>query len=103
IFNVSGGEALNVREVVERVAEKARFRVRWRKAPVNLVLAYAALSETTCKILPKRPEPRLTLYSAGLFAFTQTLNIEAAKAHLSWTPRVSFAEGLRRTFEETSA
>lgn len=98
IFNISGGEALNVREVAERAAEKAGQRVRWRTLPPWLVLAYARASEYVCATLPKRPEPTITAYGAALFAFTQTLNIDAAKRQLGWSPRVSFADGLARTF-----
>lgn len=103
VFNVSGGEALNVREVAERAAEKARCTVRWRKLPAPLVLAYARTGEAICKMLPRQPEPTVTAYGAALFAYTQTLNIDAAKSELHWSPRVSFSEGLDRTFEGAAA
>jgi len=103
VFNISGGEALNVRVVAERAAEKARCNVRWRAVPAAAVLAYARASEAVCKALPSRPEPTITAYGAALFAFTQTLNIDAARAQLGWKPRVRFDEGLARTFESASA
>lgn len=98
VFNVSGGAALNVREVAERAAEKAGHAVRWRKAPPWLVLAYARANEYVCARLPRNPEPAITAYGAALFAFTQTLNIDAAKRQLGWSPRVGFDDGLARTF-----
>lgn len=98
IFNISGGAALNVREVAERAAEKAGQTVRWRDVPPWLVLAYAHASEYVCASLPRRPEPAITAYGAALFAFTQTLNIDAAKRQLGWSPRVDFTDGLARTF-----
>jgi nucleoside-diphosphate-sugar epimerase len=98
IFNISGGAALNVREVAERAAEKAGQAVRWRRVPPWLVLAYAHANEYICASLPRHPEPTITAYGAALFAFTQTLNIDAAKRQLGWTPRVDFADGLARTF-----
>jgi len=98
VFNISGGQALNVRDVAERAAKSARCAVRWRAMPAWLVLAYARAGEAICNMLPQRPEPAITAYGAALFAFTQTLNIEAAKAQLGWSPRVSFDEGLARTF-----
>jgi hypothetical protein len=45
-------------------------------------------------------EPRITAYAAGLFAFTQTLNLTAIAAATGWRPRIGFEEGLRRTFGE---
>lgn len=98
IFNISGGEALNVRDVANRAAEKAGQTVRWRKLPPWLVLAYARANEYACALLPRYPEPSITAYGAALFAFTQTLNIEAARRHLGWSPKVNFADGLARTF-----
>ena len=103
IFNISGGEALNVRQVAERAAAHANIHVRWRRMPAALVLAFARLGEALCARLPNRPEPPITAYSAALFAFTQTLNIEAAAAQLHWTPKVSFDEGLARTFNGARA
>lgn len=103
IFNVSGGRALNVRNVAERAAAEAGVTLRWRPVPAWLVFSYARASEAFCSAMPRNPEPPLTAYSAGLFAFTQTLNIGAAKQHLGWAPRVDFDEGLRRTFEGARA
>ena len=54
--------------------------------------------ETAARLHPQQPEPRITAYSAGLFAFTQTLDISAASTHLGWTPQIAFDEGLARTF-----
>ena len=57
------------------------------------------LIEGLAKIAPGRPEPLTTAYSVALLAYTQTLDIGAAKAVLGWTPRIGFEEGLARTFE----
>lgn len=101
IFNISGGEVLNVRDVAERAAARANVEVRWRTMPTQLVFAFARASEAYCAALPNRPEPPITAYGAALFAFTQTLNIEAAAVQLGWSPKISFDEGLARTFSET--
>ncbi len=99
VFNISGGEALNVCDVAERAAARSGCTVRWRRVPVAAALALARLHETGSALLPHRPEPAVTAYGAALFAFTQTLNIEAAAQHLGWTPRVRFEAGLALTFE----
>ena len=103
VFNISGGEALSVREVAEAAGARAGIDVRWQALPWVLVKAYAKIAETVCASLPGRPEPRVTAYSAGLFAFRQTLNIEKARRILNWSPKTSFDVGLSRTFEEQSA
>lgn len=99
VFNVSGGVALNVREVIERVGERAGVPVKWRSLPAPVVLGAVRLIEGLTKIAPGRPEPLTTAYSVALLAYTQTLDIGAARAVLGWTPRVGFEEGLARTFE----
>lgn len=97
-FNISGGVALPVKMVAERAGEKAGIDVRWRQLPWPLVKAFATASERVCAMLPKRPELAVTAYSAGLFAFRQTLNIQKAEQLLGWRPKVSFDEGLEKTF-----
>lgn len=99
VFNVSGGVALNVREVIERAGERAGVPVRWRSMPAPVVLGAVRLIEGLAKIAPGRPEPLTTAYSVALLAYTQTLDISTAKAVLGWTPRIGFEDGLARTFE----
>lgn len=98
VFNVSGGVALNVREVIEQVGEQAGVAVKWRPMPVDVVLGAARVMEGAARIMPRRPEPMVTAYSVALLAYTQTLDISAARDELGWAPKVSFADGLARTF-----
>lgn len=98
VFNISGGEPLAIRNIAEAAANRAGTNVRWRGIPAPLLIAAARAMETAARLHPQQPEPRITAYSAGLFAFTQTLDISAARAHLGWTPQICFDEGLARTF-----
>jgi len=45
----------------------------------------------------------VTAYSAGLLAFSQTLDISAIRDAIGWRPQISFDEGLRRTFFDAEA
>ena len=38
-------------------------------------------------IIPGRPEPSATRYMVKTLAFSQTMNLDRAKALLDWTPR----------------
>ncbi len=98
IFNVSGGEPLPVRRIAEAAARRAGLTVRWRTMPAGVVFTAARALEAAAYLHPRRPEPRITAYGAGLFAFTQTLDLAAARQKLGWTPRIGFDEGLARTF-----
>lgn len=98
VFNISGGESLRVRNIAEAAGAKAGVPVRWRTIPSAAMFVAARLMEAGALLQSGQPEPRVTAYGAGLFAFTQTLNLSAARAHLNWTPKICFEEGLARTF-----
>lgn len=92
VFNISGGEVMPVREIVDRVCAKAGVPPRWMPAPLWPLLAVARAAEWVV------PEPRLTRYGLALLAYEQSLNISKAQRELGWVPKVAFAEGLERTF-----
>ncbi|MBY9068045.1 NAD(P)-dependent oxidoreductase [Hyphomonas sp. WL0036] len=102
VYNVSGGEALPIRMVAERAGAMAGVNVRWREMPWPLVRTAATAAETVCRALPGHPEPIVTSYSAGLFAFRQTLNLDRIQKELPWRPRIGFDEGLALTFRDPS-
>lgn len=98
IFNISGGQALPIRQIVERSAAASDIIPRWRNLPVGPALAAVRLAECAARLHPARPEPRVTAYGLGIFAFSQTLDLSSARQHLEWQPKISFEEGLSRTF-----
>lgn len=98
VFNISGGEPLPVRRIAEAAGARAGLTVRWRTMPSGLVIGAARALELAARLHPRQPEPRVTAYGAGLFAFTQTLDLTAARTYLGWTPRIAFEDGLARTF-----
>jgi len=100
-FNVSGGEALRLTEIIQQAANRNDLVPRWRKLPVKPVLHLARLMERFYAELPGRPEPPITCYGLGLLAYSQTLDITKAERLLDWTPEISFEEGLRRTFPQS--
>lgn len=99
-FNVSGGEVLPISDIVQRVCDKAKTPLRWRKMPLRPALIAAGAAEQLALLRPGQPEPLVTRYGLGLFAYEQSLDISRAAAVLGWRPKVRFAEGLERTFAE---
>lgn len=98
VYNVSGGEAVSIRDIIGRSAELAGIAVRWRDTPWPVaIVAIRALERFHRAFMPK-VEPIVTAYSAGLLAFSQSLDLSAIRHDLGWTPRISFDEGLARTF-----
>lgn len=98
-FNISGSEALPIRHIVDQAAAASGITARWRDLPVMPVLAAVRAAELAARLHPARPEPRVTAYGLGIFAFSQTLDLSKARRHLQWRPRIPFAEGLMRTFD----
>ena len=94
--NISG-EALPVREIVEAACARHGIEALWRPLPIGVALAGARMMEMACAALPGRPEPIATVYSLGLFAYSQTLDVARAADLLGWRPRIGFAEGLATT------
>lgn len=95
-INISG-EARRVRDIADAACARHGIDVRWRALPTSLALAGARTVEAVCAALPGRPEPIATVYSLGLFAYSQTLDTSRAAELLGWRPRVGFEEGLART------
>ena len=101
VFNISGGQPLRIHEIVEKVAARKAIAVSWRDLPVAPVLAAIRAGEWLARLRPGSPEPRITTYSLGIFAYTQTLDLTRAQNRLGWRPRITFEEGLARTFSHS--
>lgn len=99
VLNVSGGVEIPIVEIVERACAAHGTRVRWRNLPIAPTLALIKANEKLARLRSGQPEPRVTAYGLGVFAYSQTLDISKAKRMLNWTPKISFDEGLKRTFQ----
>ncbi|MEP3277240.1 MAG: NAD(P)-dependent oxidoreductase [Stappiaceae bacterium] len=99
VFNVSGGDAIPIVEIAERACSAYGTNVRWRDLPVGIALLLTKMNEKVARLRKEQSEPRITAYGLGVFAYSQTLDISKARTLLDWVPKVSFDEGLRRTFQ----
>lgn len=97
VFNISGGEVLPIRDIVDQTCNSFGTTPRWRPLPFGPILALARLLELTTNTLPFVPPSALTPYTLGLFAYAQSLDISKAQNMLGWRPQITFSEGLRRT------
>jgi nucleoside-diphosphate-sugar epimerase len=95
-FNLSNGEPMAVLALFNALAQAFDFAPRFVRVPYPLMAAVAGVFECAGRLAPHW-EPPLTRYSAGLLAFSQTLDLTQARATLGYAPRVSFAQGLHRT------
>lgn len=97
MFNISGGEVLPVRDIVEQTCKIYGVKTQWRPLPHAPVLAVARLPGLAINAMPFSPSSIITPYTLGLFAYAQSLDISKAQNMLDWAPQVRFSEGLRRT------
>jgi nucleoside-diphosphate-sugar epimerase len=98
-YNISNGEPITVRDLMQRVTTALGLRVRFIPIPFGLAYGIAATLEAVAKLRPSRPEPILTRYTVGVLGRSQTLSTTAAQRDLGFRPAVSLDEGLRRTIE----
>lgn len=98
-FNISGGEMVPVRDLVERVCSALAVPLRWKQVPFHpaRLLAHLAEMASLARSVPK--EPVVTPYTLGLFAFRQSLDISKAQRILGWQPRISLEDGLAMTLD----
>ena len=96
VFNVTNGEPLTSRGMMEMLFSKLDTKARFRPLPFPLAYLSAATLEATYKIFRGGTEPPLTRYSVGLMAKSQTLDISAAREVLGFSPRVTLEEGMER-------
>ena len=98
-FNISGGEMVSVRALVERVCTALAVPLRWKHVPFNPALMLARLMDMASLARPGSKEPAVTPYTLGLFAFRQSLDISKARRMLGWQPRISLEAGLAMTLD----
>ena len=93
-FNIAGGEAVSLRALVVQIADGLALPLRWRAVPTPAVLAAAQALEWWHGLVSPTVEPRFTRYSAGLFAYSLTLNTDRARQGLGWRQEVALEDGI---------
>ncbi|MFC3798982.1 NAD-dependent epimerase/dehydratase family protein [Cohnella sp. GCM10012308] len=97
VFNISNGEPIRLIDLLRRLFALLELPLRTREIPLRTALAAGALMERAYRIMPfLGAEPPFTRYTVGLLAYSQTLDISAARQALGYAPRVSVDEGLQR-------
>lgn len=94
IFNISGGEPINIRDLIDQVCAELSVPVSWRRVPTPVAMTAARAAEMRAALTGWKREPRVTRYSLGLLAYSQTLDIGRAERALGWTPKISIEDGI---------
>lgn len=95
-FNITNGEPMAVRRVLDHLFSVLDMPVRYVRLPRRLAMPLAALVEAVAARLPAHPEPPVSRYTLGVLAYSQTLDIRAARGVLGYRPQVGVLEGISR-------
>lgn len=94
-YNISNGEPRQLRDLLEIMAREFRIPLRTRRVLWSVVSVLVRLLEWHGH-LNRGKEPLITRYSAGVLAFSQTLNIDALRNELGYRPVIGIEDGIRR-------
>jgi 2-alkyl-3-oxoalkanoate reductase len=87
VFNISGGAPRRFEELVTYVFAKLNRNVCQIPLNARLVTMLGGMMEGIANLLPGRPEPPLTRYSAMALGWSQTFDLSAAREALGWEPQ----------------
>lgn len=95
-YNITNDEPMPMITLLTMLYDALKRPLRVKKLPYTLMKWFALADEMAHRLPGVRGEPRLTRYTAGVLAFGQTLNIQAAKKDLAYHPKICIAEGIKR-------
>jgi nucleoside-diphosphate-sugar epimerase len=94
-YTITNDEHISLWEVIRQVLRELKLPPPSPRIPLSAALFAAGVMETRAALTGN--PPLLTRYSAAILGRTQTYDISAARLDLRYSPRVSVAEGVRRT------
>jgi nucleoside-diphosphate-sugar epimerase len=100
-YHITNDEHVNLWDTIRTVLDALHLPASMRSVPLQVALGAARVMELGAALTGR--EPLLTRYTVYILARTQTYNITAAKRDLGYAPRISFAEGMRRTLSALGA
>jgi nucleoside-diphosphate-sugar epimerase len=96
VFNITNGEPLTSKEMMERVFSRLKLQVKYKKFPFWTAYAAAAALDNYYVLFKEGQEPPMTRYTVGLLSKSQTLDITQARTVLKYTPKISLNDGFDR-------
>ena len=93
-YNITNGTPVEQKVALASVLNRLGFSVREKKIPFLAAFILSKSLEFFYQVFRLKNEPILTLYSVYTLAFSRTLNIDAAKKDLNYSPKVTVEEGI---------
>ncbi len=98
-YNITNGENVVFRDVLQQLFTYMDAPMKTKEISFKKAMKLAGLFEWVSTYLLLGKEPLLTKYTVSVLGNSQTLDIEAAKCDLGYTPKVGIEEGIA-TFVE---
>lgn len=95
-YNITNDQPIKVVDLLELLFKKLKYPLKVKPFSYHTADWLARVMELAANTIFLGKEPILTRYTVGLLAFSQTLNITAAKDRLGYQPHVTLEEGLTR-------
>jgi nucleoside-diphosphate-sugar epimerase/glyoxylase-like metal-dependent hydrolase (beta-lactamase superfamily II) len=95
-YLITGGEEVDLWEVIHFVVDKLGFGPIRRKVSRSRMMRVAGVLEFLWKVLPLSGEPPVTRYSVSILSYSKTYDISAARKDLGYEPKVPWKEGVER-------
>ena len=99
IYNITNGDPRPVTDVVDELFTLLGAVPRYRRRNATVLYGVASLLELVYAMLRLPGEPPVTRYTVCALAYSQVLDISAARRDLGYEPIVSLDEGIRRYVE----
>jgi nucleoside-diphosphate-sugar epimerase len=93
-YNVTNGAPIDQLTTLTSILTRLGYPVREKKISLFTAEKIALALEWSYRVLKLSGEPLLTRYSVYTLAFSRTLNIDAIRADLNYSPRVTMEEGI---------
>jgi nucleoside-diphosphate-sugar epimerase len=100
IYNISNGEPIYFHDLLKSIDEHLADSLRIKPMPRTVATGIATCLELGHRVLGLNQEPLLTRYTVGVLGYSQTLNIQKARAELGYNPKVSLATGIARSIQQ---
>jgi nucleoside-diphosphate-sugar epimerase len=94
VFNISNGEPMPAKAFAKLVFDAFKKDVKFINLPWPLARTLARTVEQIYAVLKPNVEPPVSVYSLGIAAFDQTLDITKAKEKLKYQPIVSISSAI---------
>jgi nucleoside-diphosphate-sugar epimerase/glyoxylase-like metal-dependent hydrolase (beta-lactamase superfamily II) len=103
VCTITNEEPVSLWPTLNRIFESLELPPTRRRASYTTAMFAAKAASTWHRLLRRRGEPKLTTYTVGLLAKSQTFSPEAAHESLGYRPIISMKQGTEQTLHSLKA